>query len=327
MDTPLMEIQTFSSPEEIWLLPNFVENNPINQINYKRLIGDYHFGEEVRCCYEKETGSLCKEPHKRGWVAMLLDGSATIIGNHCAEIRFGADSRLIADQSKYNNEKRRRERLSAILLQLSEKAMRLEQLDLLCGQLKELTERVKSFTQEIGPLTLRRLHDMGRTGQSVVTITAVRFRDYVDDEGQTKRERSHFSQTLGSLHGLDLLRSSLFATVYVVIEDIKQAYEEAERLGEKTKSATVDALASRLNEYDRIVKEGNRLLRLEQSFLSNRFLLLCFVQADKAERYKCAGFAMRLSGANGGKEKAKAWLAEQEKAIKQQLGVDAIEIR
>jgi hypothetical protein len=36
---------------------------------------------------------------------------------------------------------------------------------------------------------------------------------------------------------------------------------------------------------------------------------------------------MRRSGVAGGKDEAKAWLAAQEKAIKQQLGIDVIEIR
>lgn len=54
---------------------------------------------------------------------------------------------------------------------------------------------------------------MARTGQSVVSITVVRFREYVDEEGEAKWERSHFSQTLGALHGLVLLRSSVFSTV------------------------------------------------------------------------------------------------------------------
>lgn len=48
MNLTPMVIRTFSSPEEIRLqLTNFIENNPISKASYKKLIGDYNFGEEV----------------------------------------------------------------------------------------------------------------------------------------------------------------------------------------------------------------------------------------------------------------------------------------
>ncbi|OJA79681.1 hypothetical protein [Burkholderia ubonensis] len=327
MDASLIEIRTFSSPEEIRELPNFIENNPINKTNYKRLIGDYNYDEEVCCCFEKENGNLCGEPHKRGWVAELLDGSATIIGNHCAQEQFGADSRLIADKSKYVNEKRRRERLAAILVQIGEKPQRLEQLDQLRSRLESLEQRIEAFTEGLSPTILRRLQDMARTGQSVVSFTAVKFREYIDEDGRSRRERSAFEQSLGALDGLPLVLRSSFYTIYDAMRDVRQAYEEAEQLGTKPKSAEVDSLANRLNDYERIVRDGNRLLDLERAFFANNFLPLCFLETDKTERYKAARVAMRRSGIAGSKDDAKAWLAEQEKAIKQQLSVDAIEIR
>ncbi|MFM0095646.1 hypothetical protein PQQ87_08535 [Paraburkholderia nemoris] len=328
MDKPSIEIRTFSNPQEIRDdLPNFIENNPISKTTYRRIIGDYNFGEEVCCCFEKENGNLCGEPHKRGWVAELQDGSATIIGNHCAQEKFGADSRLIADRSRYVNEKRRLERLSALNLQIEEKTQRLEQLNQLRTNLKSLEKRIEAFTDQLGPSTLRRLRDMVRTGQSVVTVTTVKFREYVDDDGRTKRERSTFPQSVGALGGLDLIQSASFFTIYDAIKDVGRAYEEAEKLDLKPKSKEVDSLANRLNEYDRLLKDGNRLLGLERIFFENTFLPLCFLETDKAERFKAAKIAMRRSGVAGSKDEAKAWLAEQEKAIKQQLGIDAIEIR
>ncbi|WP_244289224.1 hypothetical protein [Burkholderia puraquae] len=326
MDVSLIEIRTFTSPEEIRELPNFIEENPITQASYKRLIGDYNFGEEVCCCVQKDNGNLCGEGHKRGWVAELLDGSATIIGNHCAQEKFGADSRLIKDQSQYVNEKRRRERLAGVIVQVEKKAQRLEHLEQLRISLKTLEKRIHDFTDELSSSTQRRLLDMARTGQSRVTFTAVKFREYIDDKGQSKRERSTFEQSLGSLDGLDVIQPWSYFTIYDAIKDVGRAQEEAERLGSKPRSAVVDTLAARLNEYDRILREGNRLLNLESVFFANSFLPLCFLETDKTERYKAARIAMRRSGIVGGKDEAKAWLAAQEKAIKQQLGIDVIEI-
>lgn len=327
MDPSLIEIRTFSNPDEIRELPNFIENNPINKANYKRLIGDYNYDEEVSCCFEKENGNLCSEPHKRGWVAELLDGSVTIIGNHCAQEQFGADSRLITDKSRYVNEKRRRERLAAILVQIRDKTHCLEQLGQLHSRLKGLEERIRAFTDGLSPTILRRLQDMARSGQSVVTFTAIKFREYVDRDGLSKRERSAFEQSLGTLDGLPVVLRSSFYTIYDAMKDVRDAYEQAQQLGPKPKNAEVDSLANRLNEYDRIVRDGNRLLDLERVFFGNNFLPLCFLETDKTARYKAARVAMRRSGTAGSKEEAKTWLMEQEKAIKKQLGIDAIEIR
>lgn len=327
MDASLIEIRTFQSLEEIRELPNFLEDNPITIAGYKRLIGDYNFEEEVCCCFEKDNGNLCGESHKRGWVAELVDGSASIIGNHCAQEKFGADSRLIADRTRYINEKHRRDRLAAILSQIADAAQRLGRLSELRDDLKSLEGRVKAFTEELSPSILRRMTDMARTGQTLVGFTAVRLREYHDEDGKLKHERSTFQQSLGTLNALELIRSPTFFTLYDAIKDVARAHEEAEQIGPKPKSSAVDALANRLNDYDRILKDGGRLLDLEQIFFANNFLLLCFLEADKGERFKAARIAMRRAGISGNKDEAKGWLADQEKAIKRQFGIDVIEIR
>ncbi len=172
---------------------------------------------------------------------------------------------------------------------------------------------------------------MVRTRRSEVVITAVKYREEVDGDGRTKRERSAFLQTLGSLAGLDLTSRSSYFQVDNAIDDVEDAYRSAEGLAQdvnvKRKSNAVESLATRLNAYDRILKEGHHVLELERFFFENNFLLLCFLERDKTERFKVAKIAMHRAGITGGKDEAKAWLAEQEKAIKRQLDVDAIEIR
>ena len=327
-DKQSIEIRTFGSPQEIRDdLPNFIENNPISKTSYKRIIGDYHFREEVCCCFEKDNKNLCGEGHKKGWVAELQDGSATIIGNHCAKQKFGADSSLIADRGRYINEKRRLERLSTLNRQIEEKAYRLERLNHLRANLKSLETRVAAVTEQLGSSIVRRLQDMARMQRSDVSITAVKLRPYVDDNGQTKHERSSFLQSVGSLGGLDLIGVLSFSAIFNAIRDVERAYKDADKLDAKPKSKDVNSLANRLNEYDRILRDGDRLLALEQIFLANNFLPLCYLVNDKGDRYKAAKFAMNRSGISGGKDDAKAWLAEQERSIKQQLGINAIEMR
>jgi hypothetical protein len=322
-----IEVRSFGTYEEIHALPDFWESNPITKDNYRRIIGDYNFGEEVHCCFQKENGNLCRELHKKGWVAELQDLSITIIGNKCAQDKFGADSRLISDRSKYLNEKRRRERLAVLFTQIQEKASRLRQLNDMKAELKALSGRVQDFLKQVGPQTSRRLQDMDRTGQPQVVVDAVKLREEIDDNGKRKVERSTLSQSLGSLQGLPLASPSSFNTVYAAIADIVQAHAAADQIGQLTKNKEVESLATRLSRFEYVMADGQALKDLEASFFSNNFLLLCFLTTDKTERYKAGKIAMRSTGTTGGKDDAKVWLAEQERLIKEKLGADSIEIR
>ncbi len=326
MNTSTIEIRTFSSPEEISEHPKFVPDSPINEKNYKKIIGDYHFGEDVLCCFERHQGSLCRQKHKRGWVAERDDGIVTIIGNHCAHIRFGADSRLIADQTLYNNTKRRNERLGKVIQQNEQKEQRLARLGHLQAQLKVLEKKISSTLNEFGDQIARRLRDKARTGNSNVSVTAVKYRDYIDEEGRPKRERSAFRHTLGSLKALDLVQSSSYQSIYRAITEIEGAHYEADELTARSKTSTIEDVARRLNLYEGSLKAGQQLLDLETVFFSNNYFLFCFMINDRGIRYKTGLLAMHQAGILGGKDKAKEWLFEKEKMLKKELGVDAIEI-
>ena len=73
---PYIDIRTFTNFDEIRDVEGFLENHPISLTNYAKIVGDYHFEEDIRCCFQKENGNLCGKEHKRGWVARLKDGTA-----------------------------------------------------------------------------------------------------------------------------------------------------------------------------------------------------------------------------------------------------------
>lgn len=328
----LIDIRTFGSIEEIRALDNFVENNPLSTANYKRLLGDYHLAEEVGCCVLKDNGNLCGEKHKHGWVAERTDGTATIIGGDCAKGKFGADSSLVADSQRYLNEKRRRERLATMRQLLPLKAERLAQLGQLRVSLLELDKRVKNVISELGPLVQRRLRDMVRTRRPEVVIDATKHREYVDAQGRTRQEKSTFAQVLGSLSGLDLIVSGTYIGIYDAINDLVRAYQRAGELEQdpdvvRKRSNEVESVVGRMQAYDRIVQDGQRLIGLERAFLANDFRLLCFLSGDKAERVKAAKVAMRRVGKGRYKDDPNGWLSAEEDAIKRQLQVDSISVR
>lgn len=321
-----IEVRTFATMEDIRSLRGFEENNPVSKDNYDRIIGDYDFSDEVKCCREKSTGYLCGEGHKRGFVARLKDKTISIVGNYCAKDKFGADATIKADRSKYINEKRRRERFVQLDNLVAEKEIRLSKLEVLKEELRKIQERIKGFLDSLGEKTRRRLQDMARTANVVVSVHAVTYRDYIDEDGNKQKERSVSPQRLGSLNGLSVIDERSFQSLYSSMKEIKRAYDTAEAITGDIKISELEALVNAINDLDRIENSIGSLEKEEASLFANDLSLLCFLVDDKSERCKSARVALERSGDTVGKEKAKAWLSEKDQVIKKTLNADKIEI-
>jgi hypothetical protein len=313
--------------EEIQNLPGFKSENPINKDNYAAIFGDYWFPDEVKCCREKPNGQLCGEGHKYGFVAKLKDESITIVGNYCAVNKFGADAKIKADRNKYLNEKRRREGFIRLGDLLAEKESRLSNLDALRVKAKQIQGRIKEFSGSLGERSIRLLQDMARSSNSSVLVDAVTYKDYIDEDGETKKERRVAPTKLGDLNGLSVFKEYTFQAIYSEVDGIKAAYVKAETISENIKTFELEALIAAIGNYDHIAEGVAEIEKDQNAFFNNNFLLLCFLVDDKSERYKAARVALEQSGETGGKEKAKTWLADQERTIREKIRADKIDIR
>lgn len=333
LDVSLIDIRTFRSYQEIQdEVKGFVVGQPITTLTYARIVGDYNFAEEeVKCCVEEEHGNLCGEKHKRGWVARLNDGSATILGNHCAELKFGMDSKLISDTSQYSNEKKRRERVASVAQLITEKETRLARLSELLKRIKMLEGRVKVVTDPLGPLVQRRLKDMIRTGRGDVAVTAIKKREFTDETGRRQVEKSKFVHVLGTLAALELASPGTFDEFYKSINDIVRAYHRAQELvvdeSLVKRSREVEHIAGRLQNYDRVIQRAESLTVLERAFFANNFILLCFLTDSRDEQIKAAKVVLRRSSKGENMDQVEDWIAGQKKAVISHLKVDAIEIK
>ncbi|MCG7927986.1 MAG: hypothetical protein JAY67_20900, partial [Candidatus Thiodiazotropha taylori] len=65
-DEKPIEVRTFNTMQEVEKIPKFKNNNPVNINNYKEVLGDYDFKDEVKCCREKPNGNLCGTEHQYG---------------------------------------------------------------------------------------------------------------------------------------------------------------------------------------------------------------------------------------------------------------------
>lgn len=322
-----IEVRTFETMDEIRSLERFEENNPVNEDNYDRIIGDYDFAKEVKCCRETSIGRLCGEGHKRGFVASLKDSSISIVGNCCAKDKFGANVTIKADRSKYINEKRRRTRFAEWDLLAAQKEIRLDKLELLRGDLKAVQEEIKCFLDALGEKTRRRLQDMARTANVAISVNAVTYKYYIDEKGEKQKEIRVSPQKLGSLDGLSVFNDQLIRSLYSSLNKIKLAYIAGESITDEIKISELEALINSVNDFDRIETSiqdlRNELVRLFASDLS----LLCYLVDDKSERYKSARVALERTGDICGKDKAKVWLSEKDQVLKDAFNADKIEIQ
>ena len=315
----------FESIEQIRGIDGFREHNPLTLESYHSLIGYYTFRERVHCCVEKANGQLCKHEHGNGWLVRKTDGSLTLMGRDCANDKFGADSTVFKDIHHAENALRREARLSKIAAHLGHRAEREAKLRVLSSELDKLFSRMASFLDEVGIKTAKRLLDMARRRNGDVFVTGVKIRESTE-HGQTTQERSTSNHRIGSLNGLDVLSKDTYTPIHIAIANIRSAYIAAGELGEKPSKGVIDDLAGKLDRYDHVVRQVDVLLQLENQFMKNQMLLLCFLVDDRAERPKCARLAMHQNGIQGGKDHARQWLADQETLLIAKLKMDKIEI-
>lgn len=80
------ELVRYSNWSDLAELPGFIQNLNPQEKELKEIIGRYYENEEVNCGL-----SICRTPHKRGYIVCTTDGYITNIGNHCGKKYFGVD--------------------------------------------------------------------------------------------------------------------------------------------------------------------------------------------------------------------------------------------
>lgn len=319
------EVICFETFTEIRSLKDYRDENPLNTESYAAIVGYYNLPERVYCCVEKANGQMCRHEHGKGWVVRKIDGSLTIMGKDCANDKFGANSKVFQDINHVQNALRRQARLSKVLTHLVLRDERVRDLHLHRLTLDAMRARTKAFLEELGPKVTQRLLGMARSRNSDVVVVGVKYRDYLED-GKARQERSIMRHRMGTLAGLSCLSQDAFAPLYTTIASILDAYDAAAKLGEKPNKGIVEALVTRLDEYEQLVRNIRSLVQEETRLLANPMLLLCFLVDDRAERSKCARKAMHQADIPGGRDHAKTWLNEQEALLAAHLGVQKIEI-
>lgn len=175
----------FRSPSEARSVrPNLDQSCNIPLKDFERLIGRYAFprAEWVRCQLE-ENGSVCRQEHGNGWIAMRKDGKEGFIGKDCAHAHFGADSNFAAEATRITRELRINDLVKRLKDRFDDPIFR--------SRLEAAVERQKVLRDAVGrgrhrwpePLLLR-LASMTKTGNRAVTIEI----QYSETDSESGRE-------------------------------------------------------------------------------------------------------------------------------------------
>ncbi|WP_110946607.1 hypothetical protein [Pseudomonas bohemica] len=321
-----VEIRTFNSIAEIEALPGFKKENPVSPKNYKHLLGDYFFSDEVKCCLLKDNEKLCNEGHKWGFVAVLTDDSITLVGNECAQSKFDGESRLSADRTKYLNLKKHEEGLERLRALVAQKDSAIRDIAQVKSALATVQARVHAIRDKLGPQTMRHLEAIARSGAYTLSVTGVTLKEYTDKKGKKKIDRRTQRMTLGTIANTSFLLDEKYRNVLHHLSDVKNAYDEADRIEQNVTTLKLNALTKKMDVIELARASAAQLIEQEHKFATSDLSLLCYITDDKVERYRSAKYALEQARQDYGKEKAKEWFAERDRMFRTQLNVTKIDV-
>ncbi|WP_285404888.1 hypothetical protein [Luteibacter sp. ME-Dv--P-043b] len=310
---------------EIEAMPGYRKDNPIDLSNYRKLIGYYGFDAEVACCVRRESGTLCREGHRHGFVAELTDDSITIIGNNCAANRFAADSAISKDRRILENRKLQVRRFGRLVELLDTRGATESALSRVMEELRPLRQALDELHTALGGNVVCRLSDMARRSRPVITVTAITVRRYLDERGEPQTERRSVEQRIGVVAGVDLFHGDPIRAISENVHRLTAGFKEAATVvvsKKKTGSLTIDRLVALLGDSDRPARDLAQLRSTHAAFLGNDCRVLCYVTGERVDRYRLAQIALRQQALPDAREKAKALIAELDRGYKKAFGAD-----
>lgn len=320
-----MEVRTFKTRADVEALEGFREDNPVSKQNYGGLVGDYDFSEPTKCCFEPKAGDLCRQAHNKGYVVFLVDLTVTIIGNVCADRNFEAQTKLAQDKNLYANLKRRAETQTRLAELLQGKEAAQTQIRDMYTSLTATSRRMDSLLLDFGHACTNQLRMLARGGLGRVMVTGVRVRRE-KFEGKDLVDRDRIAIPVGTLRGIEVLRTDHFTAVKTGLRSVTQAFETAATFTDEVKTSELARVTGAIADLPRVLETGKALMDAEAEFLASDWTCLPFLVRGDSDRTKLARVAINHAGKPGGRDKAKQWLQDLESDLRERNGVDRLDI-
>lgn len=315
-------MKQFKSRAEVYALPEFEKEQPISAETYVGLVGWYAFEkEEMHCCSLKETGTLCRTPHKKGWIARVAEGGLTIIGGDCAKKKYDADSTIMRDinlAQKSIDDEAVKQRLSELLSDRDgARAAVVAALERLDGRRRAL----QGFMEAVGRKNQSRLEELARTSGEV--MVEGRTPAEVDSDGEVIKDSRIVRITLPPIASIAVCKPSYVAPMADDLRKLRKLYDDADALIESGAQKGRRELSAGLSRTDSSVSAAEDAVRAIDAFLSCDLTGACFLVNDWRDRCLVGKIAIDRLGVAGD---PKAWIQRIEAGLRRKHNVTKIVI-
>ncbi|MGG7444940.1 hypothetical protein ACQ3G7_02495 [Kosakonia oryzendophytica] len=207
----------FSKFFEIAKRKSFSPKQEISPENFKELVGYYELDENV-CCQVKTKKGFCHKNHMTGWLGVTVDGVEALIGGHCAQTYFMADSRFSLETKRIRTELTRREYVNELQRYKNNADIVSNELSDLRANLIAIRKIVDVVEKTMPDCVLRFIESAQRTNNWAVNIDVL----YPEkNEGQKPTWHVHALPTLKSVSSTREV-ISLITRVKYLIETFEQ---------------------------------------------------------------------------------------------------------
>lgn len=310
---------------EILNLHGFTPDNPARASTYQQLIYSYEIPEEITCSYQKDNGVLCGKPHKNGAIIALRDGSLSNVGSCCAKNYFSDGKECLSNDYRLLENRLRRERKHQGLVKLLDnKESTIPRIDSFLANVKGQRHRIKSFGECIGPEAIRQLQSRAKESRPQVNVLAETIKRWRDTRGIERTKKTKVPFPIGNIKNIGIFNPAYAQTLIVDLLNVKDAYSMGEALldGNIKGKGLFDMTVTRLNSIPGLETKAATYIEQVDGFFDAGLHPILYLAFEPSERYKIGRTLLQYSGNNVGKDKAKIWVREMDKRIKERAKCD-----
>jgi|26BtaG_2_1085354.scaffolds.fasta_scaffold14100_2 hypothetical protein len=187
------------------VLMKYVELNNLMDVsknNYNQVIYEYKLNKNsVECQCSEDRSNVCLTKHKHGFIVVLDDGSKSLIGNSCIR-KFDSDSQIRKDINILRNTQRRSDKLESIKKYSDNYDKLLNEIKTMSEKVEDVANFKKSFINYLGKEIV-----MFNRSSSNLKVVGGKIREYVNNNGKTKKETIRANYDLGVISGKNIIDS------------------------------------------------------------------------------------------------------------------------
>lgn len=281
----------FTTYDEISNLPGFQEENLITIENFDHVYANYQIKDtELYCCLISERG-LCNHAHNYGYVIKLKNGSLSIMGNNCAEKKFGANGSIVKGISLYKNTQEAKTKLGRVFFFAESRDEYQLRLEVLSSQL----ERMKQFYSElpliIGYSNIQKLNERYKANKTKIEVKSYNLGEPDPDYPEVENLIYVATHTIGSIPFLDIFDNKNLDDFEKKLNHLKVALRDAikifNQLMDGNNIPTSDIrkrtgiILSQLNDFDNFETKVKASLKDIDKFNQFDPEPLCFLTDNK----------------------------------------------